>query len=86
MAVLHTAFAPAEFQFQLLEIIRTANDRWHALTPDGRTPGVETAAKTALRKGTAQHLNIYAAGLTGGLLGWAYFPTSECTALVQMQQ
>jgi hypothetical protein len=34
----------------------------------------ELEAKTALRQGGAETLNIYSASPGGGLLGWAYYP------------
>jgi hypothetical protein len=36
----------------------------------------ETAAKTALHRGTADDLNVYTANPGGGLLGWSTFPSS----------
>jgi hypothetical protein len=36
----------------------------------------ETAAKSALNISPQTHLNVYVAGIGGGLLGWATFPSS----------
>jgi hypothetical protein len=75
MKVLNDAFAPAGFRFELMEVTRTPNNAWFAMGAGGST---EQQAKNSLRRGSAQHLNIYSAGLTGGLLGWATFPSGGC--------
>lgn len=74
--VLNAAYAPT-FNFTLLGVDRTANDAWYVMQP-GTT--AETAAKTALRKGTAQDLNLYVANIGGGLLGWSTFPSDYTSA------
>jgi hypothetical protein len=71
VAVLNAAFAPTGWGFQLAGTTRTSNDAWYTMGP-GTT--AEAQAKAALRQGTAQDLNIYAANIGGGLLGWATFP------------
>jgi hypothetical protein len=73
IAVLNAAYAPWGWQFQLLGIDRTTNATWYTAQPNTTA---ETAMKTALHKGTAQHLNLYTNNMGGGLLGWATFPSS----------
>jgi hypothetical protein len=41
----------------------------------GHGTTAESQAKNALRQGPADDLNIYIAGIGGGLLGWATFPS-----------
>lgn len=72
--VLNAAYVSTGFQFNLVETTRTPNNAWYSL---GSGTSSENQAKNALRRGSAQHLNIYAAELTGGLLGWATFPSSK---------
>jgi Pregnancy-associated plasma protein-A len=71
--VLNAAYAATGWQFQLALIDRTTNASWYTV---GSGSTAETQMKTALRKGTADDLNIYSANLGGGLLGWATFPSS----------
>ncbi len=72
ISVLNAAYASTGWQFQLVATDRTTNDSWYAMSP-GST--AESQAKNALRQGTADDLNIYIAGIGGGLLGWATFPS-----------
>ncbi len=73
MAVLNAAYASTPFRFALQSVDRTTNATWYTMAPGS---SAETAAKTALRKGTASALNLYSAAPGGGLLGWATFPSS----------
>ena len=74
--VLNAAYAPWGWQFSLISVDRTTNSTWY--TCSGGT--CETQMKNALRKGTAQHLNLYLNNMGGGLLGWATFPSSYNSA------
>ena len=67
------AAAPTPFQFVLVGVDRTVNDAWFNV---GFGTTQERDMKAALRQGGADALNIYTAELTGGLLGWATFPSS----------
>jgi hypothetical protein len=73
MAVLNAAWAPWGWSFNLVATDRTTNAAWFTMSPNSTA---ETQAKAALRRGTADDLNIYTAGIGGGLLGWATFPSS----------
>ena len=71
--VLNAAYGTWGFTFSVSATDTTANDAWYAVTP-GSTE--ERQMKAALRKGGKADLNIYTAGIGGGLLGWATFPSS----------
>jgi hypothetical protein len=73
LSVLNAAFA-GRYIFQLAGTTRTTNSTWFTMTPGSRA---ETDATNTLRVGGMSTLNFYTAGLTGGALGWAYFPTCE---------
>ena len=71
--VLNSAFAGTGWGFRLVATDRTTNATWYNL---GSGTTAERDMKNALRRGTADDLNIYTANLSGGLLGWATFPSS----------
>jgi hypothetical protein len=73
ISVLNAAYAPWGWSFNLVATDRTTNATWYTMTPNSTA---ETQAKTALRQGTADDLNLYSAGIGQGLLGWATFPSS----------
>jgi len=69
--ILNAAYASGGWKFVFDSVDVTANDKWYTMSPG--TPA-EKDAKTALRKGKADELNLYTANIGGGLLGWATFP------------
>lgn len=69
--VLNAAYAPWGWSFTLVSVDRTTNATWYNASY-GST--AEQQMKSALRKGSADDLNIYTANPGGGLLGWATFP------------
>lgn len=77
MTVLNNAYAGTGWSFNLVSVDRTTNSTWYTM---GQGTTAEAQAKAALRKGTADDLNIYTANPGGGLLGWATFPSSYASA------
>ncbi|MEA2551863.1 MAG: hypothetical protein QOJ65_39 [Fimbriimonadaceae bacterium] len=70
--VLNAAYASTGAAFSLAGVDDTNNAAWYTTTGGAD----ETAMKTALRRGTAQTLNLYTNNMGSGLLGWATFPSS----------
>lgn len=62
--------ADSPFRFDLTKTNYVVNDTWATVAP-GKT---ERDMKAELHEGDARTLNVYAADIGGGLLGWAYFP------------
>jgi hypothetical protein len=77
MQVLNDAYASTGVRFQLISVDRTTNSTWYTM---GSGSTAEAQAKAALRKGSADDLNVYTANPGGGLLGWATFPSSYKSA------
>ena len=73
ISVLNAAYAAWGWSFTLVAVDRTTNASWYTMTPNSTA---EAQAKTALRRGSADDLNIYTANIGQGLLGWATFPSS----------
>jgi hypothetical protein len=78
--VLNDANAAWGWSFRLVATDRTTNAEWYTAGPG--SPG-EREMKAALRRGTADDLNIYSSNPGGGLLGWATFPSDYSHAPLQ---
>jgi hypothetical protein len=73
IGVLNGGYAGTGWSFALVATDRTVNPAWFTMTP-GST--AERQAKAALRRGTADDLNLYSASLGNDLLGWSTFPSA----------
>ena len=73
MNVLNSAFSGTGFSFNLALTTYTDNASWFNM---GYNSTAESQAKSALQVDPQTHLNVYTANLSGGLLGWATFPSS----------
>ncbi|MBD3783972.1 MAG: zinc metalloprotease [Micrococcales bacterium] len=62
--------ADTPFRFRLVGTTWTTNPAWYTVVP-GKN---ERDMKKALHQGDSRTLNVYAANIGGGLLGWSYFP------------
>ncbi len=76
MTVLRNAFSPWGWNFNLVSTDYTTNSTWY----NGCYGSSETTMKNALRQGTADDLNIYTCNPSGGILGYATFPSSYTSA------
>lgn len=75
--VLNAAYTGSAFYFTLAGVTRTTNSSWYTMSPDSLA---ESQAKSALRVGGPETLNLYTANPGGGLLGWATFPSSYASS------
>ncbi len=76
MNVLNAAFQPTGWSFNLVSVDRTTNATWYT----GCYGASETPMKNALHVQTADDLNIYSCSPSGGILGYATFPSSYNSA------
>jgi hypothetical protein len=76
MSVLNNAYASKGWSFNLVSTNRTTNTTWY----NGCYGSSESAMKNALHQGTADDLNIYTCNPSGGILGYATFPSSYNSA------
>ncbi len=72
MDVLNAAYAPYGFVFNHVSTDRTTNSTWFT----GCYGSSEMSMKNALHQGNADDLNIYSCRPSGGILGYAYFPSA----------
>lgn len=72
MNVLNAAYGSWGWTFNLVSTDRTTNATWYANCYGSS----ESAMKNALRLGTADDLNFYTCNPSGGILGYATFPSS----------
>jgi hypothetical protein len=77
VSVLNGAFAGSGWTFTHAGTTRSANATWTTMTQGSAE---ELQAKTALRRGSAETLNIYTANIGGGSLGFASWPWDYASA------
>jgi hypothetical protein len=70
ISVLNSGFSTTGWSFDLVSVDRTANDEWFTLRIGSKQ---NRDAEAALRKGSADDLNIYTAD-TQAVVGWATYP------------
>lgn len=72
MSVLNSAYANTPYTFNLVFTQTVANAAWYT----GCYGSAGNTMKSALRRGGAADLNIYTCSPSGGILGYATFPSS----------
>lgn len=72
MNVLNAAYAQWNWSFNLISVDRTTNSTWY----NGCYGSSEGPMKNALHQGSADDLNVYTCNPSGGILGYATFPSS----------
>jgi hypothetical protein len=78
IAVLNAAYAPWGWSFTLAATDRTDNTSWYNGCYGNSS--IENAFKSALRRGTADDLNLYSCNPSNGILGYATFPSSYASS------
>ena len=73
ISILNSAYAGTGFSFYLAGTDRTTNSRWYT---GCYSSGNERKMKQALAIDPAHNLNIYTCSPSGGILGYARFPSS----------
>jgi hypothetical protein len=73
MKVLNDGYALAGISFDLISSQTIANTDWYGISFTGLA---QASMKKALRKGGKNALNVYVTSITGGILGYATFPSS----------
>jgi hypothetical protein len=75
--VLNAAYQEWGWSFVLAGVDRTTNAAWYTMAQGSAE---EQQAKSTLRIGNADDLNLYTANLGDGLLGWSTFPWDDASA------
>ncbi|HEX5755365.1 MAG TPA: zinc metalloprotease, partial [Arenimonas sp.] len=78
ISVLNDAYASTPYTFNLVNVTTTANSTWYNGCY-GDSSAI-SAMKSSLRQGDAGDLNIYTCNPSGGILGYATFPSSYTSA------
>jgi hypothetical protein len=73
MSILNASYASSGISFDLVESSTIANNNWASISPES---AAQDEMKRTLRKGYKNALNIYVTNISGGILGYATFPSS----------